>query len=149
MPCIVSIISKLGSNYSLLLVLPPNYHHHHDDGYTVYHGYTKYIQSDGYTWYIQGYTMYIPWISLRSTYGINQAYTRHIPEIGVPDGRSSRCCHTRHPCKWAAAEGVVGRMPGLTKADSVIPIKIVCLNLNRRDARQHCSQLQPTTGAVP
>ncbi len=26
------------------------------------HGYTMYIQSDGYIWYIQGYTMYIPGI---------------------------------------------------------------------------------------
>jgi hypothetical protein len=36
-----------------------------------------YIQSDGYTWYIQGYTMYIPCISLRST----STYTWYIPGI--------------------------------------------------------------------
>jgi hypothetical protein len=48
-----------------------------------------YIQSDGYTWYIPGYTMYMPCICRTSTYtsrrGIYQAYSRHIPKIGVPD----------------------------------------------------------------
>ncbi len=51
--------------------------------------YTMYIQSDGYTCYIQGYTMYMPCICRRLHIpGIYQAYSsisRHIPEIGVPD----------------------------------------------------------------
>ena len=60
-------------------------------GYTMYIlGYTLCIHYKGYTWYIQGYTMYIPYIYHtygwgHYMYGIYQAYTRHIPKIGVPD----------------------------------------------------------------
>jgi hypothetical protein len=50
-------------------------------------GYTMYIQSDGYTWYNQGFSRHIPGIWGRTTYawyipGIFQAYT---------ENRGSRC----------------------------------------------------------
>ncbi len=47
----------------------------------MYH-WARYIKSDGYTWYVQEYTMYIPCIYRTSTYmwyipGIFQAYTEN------------------------------------------------------------------------
>jgi hypothetical protein len=57
----------------------------------IYHGYTMYmIQSDdGYTLYIQGYTMYIPCICGRSTY---TWYIRHIPGIYRKSGFQMESC---------------------------------------------------------
>jgi hypothetical protein len=61
------------------------------------HGYTMYIHSVGYAWYIHGYihgyTTYIPYILVRTSYtwnihSIYQAYT---------ENRSSRCSPPNHP----------------------------------------------------
>jgi hypothetical protein len=55
-------------------------------------GYTWYIHLNTYVWYIQVYTIHIPYIyhtyvAGLHMYGIYHTYTIHIPKIGVPDAR--------------------------------------------------------------
>ena len=45
-----------------------------------------YIQYDGYAWYIQDIPcIYHVYVGHLHIHGIYQAYSRHIPKIGVPD----------------------------------------------------------------